>query len=425
MGGDAPTVAVLPWGDRFEDFHDKIGISLEAFRDELTGGWLFNYVDALRSAGVRTILIYASARVSAPVRFTHAPTGVPVCILPAPRLHQKVRGAANRLLPGSTVLRSLASYLATPVRLLARELRREHCAAILCQEYEYARFDVCVLLGRWLRLPVFATYQGADRPVSRLEGPFRRLALRGCAGLIVAAQTETRRIHSRYRVPTVKVGHIPNPMDVVAWQPADRAAARAELGIPAAARVVVWHGRVQIERKGLDVLLDAWQRVCTARPGAELLLLLIGSGRDDDRLRRRISSTPPGTVRWVDRYVRDRIELWRHLSAADAATLASRHEGFAVAVVEAMACALPVVVTDVPGTTDILEDGEQAGGLVVPRDDAVALAAALGRVLDDPVWARRLGARARQRAEQEFALEAVGQRLRRFMASRGALDRAR
>ena len=129
------TVALLPSGDRFEDFHDKIGVSLDAFRAQLAGGWLFNNIKALRSAGVRTILIYMSARVHETVRFTHVDTGAPVWVLPSPRLHQKVRYAQRRFFPNSGTMAAAASYLATPPRGVARVLRRERCDAILCQEY--------------------------------------------------------------------------------------------------------------------------------------------------------------------------------------------------------------------------------------------------------------------------------------------------
>ncbi len=47
-----PRLALLAGGDRFEDFYDKIGVSIDIFRTQLTGGWLFNYVDAFRSASL-------------------------------------------------------------------------------------------------------------------------------------------------------------------------------------------------------------------------------------------------------------------------------------------------------------------------------------------------------------------------------------
>ena len=80
-----------------------------------------------------------------------------------------------------------------------------------------------------------------------------------------------------------------------------------------------------------------------------------------------------------------------------------------------MACELPVVAADAPGVPDILEEGEISGGLVVPREDAEALASALGRVLDDISWGRELGNRARRRIEAHFSPDVIGKQLRDFM----------
>jgi len=414
------TIAYLPAMDRFEDFYDTLDISLEAFRDHLNGGGMFNYVEALRSAGIRTVLFFGSAHLSEPLRFRHRPTGTPVCLVPSPRLHQKLQGGRDRYLPGSRVMRSVLSYASIPPRLMARELRRERCEAILCQEYEHARFDVCSLLGRLLHLPVFATFQGGTAGASRLERPIRPLALRWCAGLIVGAGGELARVQSQYALPPAKLAHIPNPIDVQAKPPLDRDQARERLGIDPSARVVVWHGRVQIELKGLDTLLESWRLVCDTRAGVPLLLLLVGGGNDAEELRRLLRASRLDNVRWIDRFIVDRHELLQYLAAADVSTLPSRSEGFPVAALEAMACGLPVVAAEVNGIADILEGGEASGGVVVPPGDAGALAGALGRLLDDEGLRQELGARARRRVEQRFSLETVGRQLREFMAGRGA-----
>lgn len=416
--GRSRTVAFLPWADRFEDFHDRIGISLEDFRDRYDGTWLFNYVEALQSADIRPVLYFVSARVPRIARFTHKPTGVQVRVLPAPWLHRKLQGARDRFRLDSPLVSSAVSYAATPWAAVAREMRRDRCDAILCHEYEYPRFDQAVVLGRTLRMPVFATYQGGRRAGSALERPFRGAAIRGAAGIVIGARAEIERVRSAYGVPAERTTYVPNAFDVRRWRPADRRAARIALSIPADMKVITWQGRVEMHRKGLDVLLDAWGRLCAGRPGDRLLLLLVGSGRDEDILRGSMSASPPGSIRWDNQYVLDRDLLWRYLSSADIATLPSRDEGFAVSVIEAMACGLPVVATSVSGVAEAL--GADPTGVIVPPENAAALAEAFGRLLDDAPRRRELGARARRRAEEEFSLETVGERLRSFMEARGA-----
>jgi glycosyltransferase involved in cell wall biosynthesis len=419
MTAPRPALALLPAGDRFEDFFDKVGVTLEAFRREQTGGWLFNYVEALDRADCDTVLVFMSARISSTLHFVHEPTGCQVCVLPSPVLHRKFRAARWRFAPKSRLLRSLEAYLATPLYALWRELEELDCRAILCQEYESARFDLCVLMGRLTGLSVFATYQGAQKGHSAAETPLRRLAVRWCRGLIIGSATERARVRGRYHLPELKVLSIPNPLDVRRWKPQDRGQARRALGLPLDRRIVIWHGRVQIERKGLDVLLAAWHKVCVDRPDRQPLLLLVGSGRDEKEMARRLLDLPDGVVHWVDEYVHDKERVQRYLSAADVATLPSRHEGFSVAALEAMACALPLVAADVSGVRDLMQASPgREPGIIVPPGDADALADALGRLLDDVELSRRLGSSARSVAEN-FSLEDVGTQLADALPCRG------
>jgi len=117
----------------------------------------------------------------------------------------------------------------------------------------------------------------------------------------------------------------------------------------------------------------------------------------------------------VNRYVLDRQELWSYLAAADLYTIASRHEGFAVAILEAMACGLPIVASDSPGVIDVIPRGPIDGGLIVPAGDATALAGALLRVFDDPELAANLRACARRRVQADFSPHVVGDRLRQLL----------
>lgn len=87
----------------------------------------------------------------------------------------------------------------------------------------------------------------------------------------------------------------------------------------------------------------------------------------------------------------------------DAFALTAYHEGCPVALLEAMSSGLPCLVTDVPGSQDVIEHGRS--GLVVPVDDAPALAEAIRRLIDAPELRRQLGTNARQRILEHYTIE--------------------
>lgn len=101
-------------------------------------------------------------------------------------------------------------------------------------------------------------------------------------------------------------------------------------------------------------------------------------------------------------------DLQAHLEAADLFVLPSRSEGFSNALVEAMAAELPCIATDVGGNAEALQDG--VSGLVIPSDDAGALAEAILRLLDNPQEARRLAKAAKISAELNFSSAAMLQK---------------
>lgn len=431
-----PRVALLPWGDVWEDFFDSIGIDFDAFCQEMTGGWQFGYIEALKQQGVDTVLFYASTRVIEVSYYQHEPTGASICLLPVPAAYRKLRCRMVHPYPSFAysddvkvlfgearggrrllfkALQYLAPVLSFPLRSLVREMRKANCQAILCQEYEYARFDLMVGLGKLLRLPVFASFQGGNYDCNLAAKFLRPKSVRSCQGLVIGTQTEIERVRRAYRIKPSKVAKIYNPIDLRLWELTDRSQARAAFDLPTTAKVVVWHGRVSLHTKGLDILLEAWKAICRHSPERDLRLMLMGTGQDAEQLQQRIDALPMQNILWVNEYVNDRAVIRKFLSAGDIYAFPSRREGFPVAPIEAMACGLPIVAADAPGVPDIFEEGEQSGGIVVPRDNTDAFRLALESLLSDTERARRIGKAARQRVEQYFSLEVVGLQLKQLL----------
>jgi glycosyltransferase involved in cell wall biosynthesis len=103
------------------------------------------------------------------------------------------------------------------------------------------------------------------------------------------------------------------------------------------------------------------------------------------------------------------------LRGLEVAVLPSLSEGMSNALLEYMAAGRPVVATAVGGNVRLIEDG--VTGLLVPPNDAPRLAAAVGRLLDDPAPARRLGAAARRRVEESYGRTTMVRRFEEFYRS--------
>lgn len=153
-------------------------------------------------------------------------------------------------------------------------------------------------------------------------------------------------------------------------------------------------------QKGFDLLIEAHAALRAAGTAHDLLILGEGGDRPAlEALARRLGVE--GSVH-LPGFVPNPYPFMRRAAAY---ALASRYEGFANVITEAMACGAPVVATDCPsGPAEILEGGQH--GLLVPPGDSAALAGALGAVLGDAALAQRLR-EAGSRRVQDFAPERV------------------
>jgi glycosyltransferase involved in cell wall biosynthesis len=183
------------------------------------------------------------------------------------------------------------------------------------------------------------------------------------------------------------------------------------LGLCPERTVVVWLGRVDISPKGIDTLIEAWLQVRATSVGSPILLLL-GTGSGAAWLRSRIAELELDDICWRDEFVLDRAVVSTYLAAGDLYVLPSRQEGFPVAPMEAMAAGLPVVACDAPGVRAVIGEGSEAGGIIVPAGDAVALAGALRVLIEDGNLRTSLGDTAIRRVADRFSIDAVGVRLR-------------
>ncbi len=161
---------------------------------------------------------------------------------------------------------------------------------------------------------------------------------------------------------------------------------------------VMFTGRLH-PQKNLPLLLEAWTEVARKRQGS---LILVGPGNDRQSLMELAKSLDIANRVQFTGGVDNPAE---YLRAADLFVLPSVAEGMSNSLLEAMATALPCAVSGIGGNTDLINDGTT--GRLVGSPTPQAWSQTVLELLDDPAEAKRLGAAARRRIDEEFALRVV------------------
>ena len=226
-----------------------------------------------------------------------------------------------------------------------------------------------------------------------------RSALREADAVAVVSEHLARTVTTRYGIDSEHVHTIINGYNTTVFHPRAQPACRAELGLPAEARLIVFVGRL-IEAKGLRELLLAFDTLAAVDP--KVHLALVGDGVMRDELAARVRASPTAArIHMPGAVAPEQVATW--INAADVFTLPSWSEGYPNVVVESLACGRPVVASKVGGLPEIVN---AHNGRLVPARDPGALAEALRSALDRP-WDHARIAAGMQRSWDDVARETL------------------
>jgi sugar transferase (PEP-CTERM/EpsH1 system associated) len=226
---------------------------------------------------------------------------------------------------------------------------------------------------------------------------FRRAAY-AMADAIFAVTRELRDFHARQAwIQPQRMGVMYNGVDTQRFAPSSesRLAMRKELGLPEGSFVVGAVGRL-VPIKDHETLLKAAALLC--KNGVDVRVLLVGSGPERQRLQVLSTNSLEGRVCFVG----DSSRVPELLNAMDVFVLPSLNEGMSNTLLEAMACGLPALATNVGGNPEIVENNLN-GCLFTPGDTAW-LAEKLQLLARDPEVVHQLGTAARNHAIESFSL---------------------
>ncbi|MBA2564655.1 MAG: glycosyltransferase family 4 protein, partial [Gemmatimonadetes bacterium] len=292
-------------------------------------------------------------------------------------------------------LMSLVSYPPAAWLAAARILRRERFD-LINSHFAVPTGPGSLLPARVADIPHVVSIHGGDiyNPASSTS-PHRLWGVRWTVAsvlrnsdAVIAASNDTRDNAVRYYGHKGPIDVIPHGIKVPEVPPATR----AELDLPEGVFLAVTVGRL-VRRKAIDCLLKA-----LVKPEcAEVHLVVVGTGPELTSLENLANRL----------HVRDRVYFtghvgetrkWQTLKVSDAYVSSTKHEGFGLVYLEAMAAGLPIVTFDRGGQVDFLRDGET--GYLVAADDQEALVRALARLVASPDVAARMRRTNLARSEQ-------------------------
>lgn len=280
---------------------------------------------------------------------------------------------------------------------LVRRVKRERIALI--HAFLFQANVIAKIVGMICSVPVIASHRGFEK-----KGSWRyvleRLTNRGARLILVNSDALRREVASQLSLPQERIRTVYNGVEVPEDPPADHLLMVAEFSLRKTDIIVSTVGRLH-PVKGFPHLIKAAAMTRDAGPaGRRIVFLIAGDGPDRDEL----------TALAIEQGVAERIIFcgWRDdtariISASDIFVLTSLAEGFPNVVLEAMACARPVIATNVGGIPEIIENG--ADGILVPPADPKALADRIAALAADPALRRQLGENARAKVTTKFPMD--------------------
>ena len=265
-----------------------------------------------------------------------------------------------------------------------------------------------VATGKILRRPVILKLtntgpQGlaATLAMARLGALQRWAHRRVSACTAVSAESAAEAV--AFGISPRRVVEIPNGIDISCFAPVaseERCRLRQALGLDPSRQVALFVGRLAAEKNPL-ALLRAWT-LLKPRLTQPWTLVMVGDGplRAEVERNVRVLGLEADVL-----IVGESAQVIHWLGAADLFVLSSLNEGMANTLLEAMACGLPSVATDVSGMDQLVRQPQT--GLVVPIDKPEALASALLCLHADPELRQQMGKRAREVVMRRFAISQI------------------
>jgi glycosyltransferase involved in cell wall biosynthesis len=264
---------------------------------------------------------------------------------------------------------------------LPRLLQLKKQFSIIDAHFAYPDGYAATLLGKWLNIPVTITLRGTEVPLAKIKRrKVKILTALNSATQVFSVSDSLKQFVVSLGANGDKIQVIGNGIDVIKFRPITKSTARAELSISESTKVLVSVGAL-VDRKGYHRVIELLPALVNQYP--DLIYLIVGGDSPEGNIRIKLEQQVKVLnldkhVRFLGAYASDQLKT--PMSAADLFVLATANEGWANVFLEAMACGLPVITTDVGGNKEVIVNSEL--GAVVPFGNPRDLLTAISNGLD-------------------------------------------
>ncbi len=259
-------------------------------------------------------------------------------------------------------------FLAISTYRLMKRLKQEFNFNIIDSHFAYPDGFAATLLAKWFSVPITITLRGTEirHSKSRTIRPFLVKALNS-ASKIFSVSNSLKKHVVNLGIEKNKITVVGNGVDTEKFYPLEQQIMREKLGLNKTEKVLITVGGL-VERKGFHRVLEIMPQLIKKSP--ELKYLIVGGpsaeGDWTEKLQRMVKELK------LQNYVQflgtmPPAQLKEVLSASDVFILSTRNEGWANVILEAMACGIPVVATDVGGNAEVINNEDI--GSIVPFGD--------------------------------------------------------
>lgn len=206
--------------------------------------------------------------------------------------------------------------------------------------------------------------------------------------IIATGETDAQYIQYLYDGDPTKIAVLTPGVDLELFKPMDKIAAKKKIGADTNEKMVLFVGRIE-PLKGIDVLLYSLKILLTARPELKLCVWIVGGdiSHDTDEWPKELKKLSEireelainTSVKFVGRKKQE--ELPSYYNAADLMVMPSHYESFGITAVEAMACGVPVITTDVTGVSKLID--KEHSILITSANNPIGLAKRIRLLLCD------------------------------------------